>query len=115
MLAQGAERLDELTGGHGGAAAPPSPPALGRVRRRYPRLQVELITATRQLALRPSGFDPALVVGVPSSSRLVTEHLTDCTTSHWIRADHVSPRPPGRGRVRRWTSPRSRRDPSPMP
>ncbi|MFG2134702.1 LysR substrate-binding domain-containing protein [Streptomyces sp. NPDC048751] len=67
------------------------PPALGRVRRRYPRLQVELITATRQLALRPSDFDPALVIGVPSSSRLVTEHLTDCTTSHWIRADHVSP------------------------
>ncbi|TQE31821.1 hypothetical protein SipoB123_00670 [Streptomyces ipomoeae] len=47
--------------------------ALGRVRRRYPRLQVELITATRQLALRPSGFDLALVIGVPSSSRLVTE------------------------------------------
>ncbi|KUO02999.1 hypothetical protein AQJ67_18565 [Streptomyces caeruleatus] len=69
LLAHGAERLDELTGGHGGAAAPPSPPALGRVRRRHPRLQVELISATRQLTLRPSGFDLALAVGVPSSSR----------------------------------------------
>ncbi|WP_373430455.1 LysR substrate-binding domain-containing protein [Streptomyces achromogenes] len=91
------------------------PPALGRVRRRYPKLQVELITATRQLALRPSGFDPALVIGVPSSSRLVTEHLTDCTTSHWIRADHLSP-PASRARgdcaVGR---PRSRWGPSPMP
>jgi hypothetical protein len=90
-------------------------PALGRVRRPYPRLQVELITATRQLALRPSGFDPALVIGVPSSSRLVTEHLTDYTTSHWIRADHVSP-PASRARsdcaVGRH---RSRWGPSPMP
>ncbi|MEV7871394.1 hypothetical protein AB0P17_36040 [Streptomyces sp. NPDC088124] len=84
---------------------------MGRVRRRYPRLQVELITATRQLALRPSGFDPALVIGVPSSSRLVTEHLTDCTTSHWIRAAPAS-RARGDCAVGR---PRSRWGPSPMP
>lgn len=52
-------------------------PALARVRRRHPGLQTELITATRQLALHPSGFDLALAIGKTPGSRLVTEHLTD--------------------------------------
>ncbi|MET9403597.1 LysR family transcriptional regulator [Kitasatospora sp. NPDC002965] len=52
-------------------------PALARVRRRHPRLHVELITATRQLNLRPAGFDLTLTIGRPPRSRLVTEHLTD--------------------------------------
>ncbi|MFB7471315.1 LysR family transcriptional regulator [Kitasatospora sp. NPDC056184] len=52
-------------------------PALARVRRRHPRLQAELITATRQLTLRPAGFDLAVTIGRPPRSRLVTEHLTD--------------------------------------
>lgn len=51
--------------------------ALARVRRCHPRLQVELITATRPLTLRPAGFDLALAIGRPPKSRLVTEHLTD--------------------------------------
>ncbi|MER7690447.1 LysR family transcriptional regulator [Streptomyces sp. NPDC097610] len=65
-------------------------PALVRVRRRHPRLHVELITATRQLALRPSGFDLALVIGVPSSSRLVTEHLTDYTLGLYASDDYLT-------------------------
>ncbi|MFD0276390.1 LysR family transcriptional regulator [Kitasatospora sp. NPDC127111] len=52
-------------------------PALARVRRRHPGLFAELITATRQLTLHPSGFDLALAIGRPPRSRLVTEHLTD--------------------------------------
>ncbi|MCQ8193870.1 LysR family transcriptional regulator [Streptomyces rugosispiralis] len=52
-------------------------PALARVRRRHPGLQAELITATRQLTLHPSGFDLALAIGRTPGSRLVTEHLTD--------------------------------------
>ncbi|MFE6739685.1 LysR family transcriptional regulator [Streptomyces tubercidicus] len=52
-------------------------PALARVRRCHPGLQTELITATRQLALHPSGFDLALAIGKTPGSRLVTEHLTD--------------------------------------
>ncbi|MGW1785832.1 LysR family transcriptional regulator [Streptomyces sp. NPDC002143] len=65
-------------------------PALVRVRRRHPRLQVELITATRQLALHPSGFDLALVIGVPSSSGLVTEHLTDYTLGLYASDDYLT-------------------------
>ncbi|MFD8752928.1 LysR family transcriptional regulator [Kitasatospora sp. NPDC059577] len=52
-------------------------PALARLRRYHPGLQVELVTATRQLTLRPAGFDLALAIGRPPRSRLVTEHLTD--------------------------------------
>lgn len=65
-------------------------PALARVRRRHPRLQVELVTATRQLALRPSGFDLALVIGVPSSSGLVTEHLTHYTLGLYASDDYLT-------------------------
>ncbi|MFI5680202.1 LysR family transcriptional regulator [Streptomyces cellulosae] len=65
-------------------------PALVRVRHRHPQLQVELITATRQLALRPSGFDLALVIGVPSSSHLVTEHLTDYTLGLYACDDYLT-------------------------
>lgn len=65
-------------------------PALVRVRRRHPRLQAELITATRQLALRPSGFDLALVIGVPASSHLVTEHLTDYTLGLYASDDYLT-------------------------
>ncbi|WP_199821136.1 LysR family transcriptional regulator [Streptomyces fulvoviolaceus] len=65
-------------------------PALARVRRHHPQLQVELITATRQLALRPSGFDLAVVIGVPSSSRLVTEHLTDYTLGLYACDDYLA-------------------------
>ncbi|MFJ9714031.1 LysR family transcriptional regulator [Streptomyces sp. NPDC101234] len=54
-------------------------PALARVRLRHPGLHAELITATRQLTLHPSGFDLALAIGRPTGSRLVTEHLTDYT------------------------------------
>ncbi|MFD9813315.1 LysR family transcriptional regulator [Streptomyces sp. NPDC059080] len=52
-------------------------PALARVRRQHPRLQAELVTATRQLTLHASGFDLALAIGRPTGHRLVTEHLTD--------------------------------------
>ncbi|MFE2069570.1 LysR family transcriptional regulator [Streptomyces sp. NPDC059467] len=65
-------------------------PALVRLRRRHPQLQVELVTATRQLALRPSGFDLALVIGVPSSARLVTEHLTDYTLGLYASDDYLA-------------------------
>lgn len=65
-------------------------PALARVHREHPQLQVELVTATRQLTLRPSGFDLALVIGRPSSSRLVTEHLTDYTLGLYATDEYLT-------------------------
>lgn len=65
-------------------------PALARVRRQHPHLQVELITATRQLTLHPAGFDLALTIGRPSSSRLITEHLTDYALGLYASDQYVA-------------------------
>ncbi|TQC50154.1 LysR family transcriptional regulator [Rhodococcus sp. WS4] len=50
-------------------------PALAKLRMNHPQLVVELITATRQLNLQPAGFDIAVAVGTPISSRLVSERI----------------------------------------
>src|SRR3954454_5145867 len=52
-------------------------PALERLRQRHPNLNVELITATRNLILHQSGFDLAIAVGKPTTGRLFAEKLTD--------------------------------------
>ncbi|WP_406195134.1 LysR family transcriptional regulator [Kitasatospora sp. NBC_01560] len=65
-------------------------PALARVRRYHPRLRAELITATRQLSLRPAGFDLALAIGRPPRSRLVTEHLTDYALGLYAGAEYLA-------------------------
>ncbi|MFC8181781.1 LysR substrate-binding domain-containing protein [Rhodococcus sp. NPDC057297] len=48
-------------------------PALAKLRLKHPHLTIELITATRQLNVFQSGFDLAIAVGTPVSTRLVTE------------------------------------------
>lgn len=50
-------------------------PALARLRMNHPQLVIELITATRQLNLFQSGFDLAIAVGTPVSTRLVSERV----------------------------------------
>ncbi|MFD5567427.1 LysR family transcriptional regulator [Streptomyces cadmiisoli] len=65
-------------------------PALARVRRHHPGLQAELITATRQLTLHPSGFDLALAIGRPTGNRLVTEHLTDYVLGLYAADDYLA-------------------------
>ncbi|WP_123026567.1 LysR family transcriptional regulator [Mycolicibacterium stellerae] len=50
-------------------------PALARMRVDHPDLVVELATATRSLNLHQSGFDVAIAVGTPVSSRLVAEQI----------------------------------------
>jgi DNA-binding transcriptional LysR family regulator len=70
-------------------------PALSRLRRRHPELSVELLTATRQLSLHQSGFDLAIAVGRPVTTRLFTELLTDYTlglyASQSYLAEHGTP------------------------
>jgi DNA-binding transcriptional LysR family regulator len=51
-------------------------PALARLRMHHPDLTVELLTATRQLNLHQSGFDVAISIGNPVSSRLVSETMS---------------------------------------
>ena len=65
-------------------------PALIRLRERHPNLSCELITATRQLNLHQAGFDLAIAVGSPTSSRLFTELLTDYTLAPYASRDYLS-------------------------
>lgn len=50
-------------------------PALAKVQAEHPGLVVELVTSTRPLSLRGSGFDIAVTVGANSASRLAAEVL----------------------------------------
>lgn len=52
-------------------------PALKRLRDTHPNLNIELITATRNLILHQSGFDLAVAVGKPATGRLFAEKLAD--------------------------------------
>ena len=54
-------------------------PALTQVHQEHPDLDVELITATRELRLYQSGFDLAIAVGKPATAKVFTELLTDYT------------------------------------
>lgn len=50
-------------------------PALARVQAEHPGITVELVTSTRPLSLRGSGYDLAVTVGSATSSRLASETL----------------------------------------
>jgi DNA-binding transcriptional LysR family regulator len=67
-------------------------PALIRLRDRHPNLSFELITATRQLNLHQAGFDLAIAVGDPTSSRLFTERLTHYTLAPYASEDYLARR-----------------------
>lgn len=65
-------------------------PALAKMRMRHPRLTVELMTATRQLNLHQSGFDVAIAVGAPMSTRLVAETITHYALGLYASDDYLS-------------------------
>lgn len=50
-------------------------PALARVQKDHPGLVIELVTSTRPLSLRGSGYDIAITIGSASASRLPSETL----------------------------------------
>ena len=50
-------------------------PALARLQREHPGIVVELVTSTRPLSLRGSGYDIAITVGSSAASRLRSEVL----------------------------------------
>lgn len=65
-------------------------PALARVQREHPQLTIDLITATRELALHQSGFDLAVAVGTATGSRLVTENLCSYALSLYASTSYVA-------------------------
>lgn len=65
-------------------------PALAALRNNHPELNVEMVTATRQLNLHQSGFDLAIAVGVPVTKRLFTETLAEYQLSFYATADYLT-------------------------
>lgn len=71
-------------------------PALARVRAEHPGITVELVTSTRPLSLRGSGFDLAITVGSPAGSRVRSELLTDYALRLYAAPGYLAARPPVR-------------------
>lgn len=65
-------------------------PALTRIQRAHPHLNVDLITATRELTVHQSGFDLAVAVGSPQGSRLVTEKLAEYSLSLYAAPEYLA-------------------------
>jgi DNA-binding transcriptional LysR family regulator len=71
-------------------------PALARVRAEHPGIALELVTSTRPLSLRGSGFDLAVTVGSPAGSRVPAELLTEYALRLYATPAYLAARPPVR-------------------
>ena len=69
-------------------------PALARVQREHPGITVELVTSTRPLSLRGSGFDLAVTVGSAASSRLASEPLAPYAVRLYASREYLGEHPP---------------------
>ncbi|MDH6180354.1 DNA-binding transcriptional LysR family regulator [Microbacteriaceae bacterium SG_E_30_P1] len=69
-------------------------PALARVQAEHPGITVELVTSTRPLSLRGSGFDLAVTVGSATSSRLASETLAPYSVRLYAAREYVAKHPP---------------------
>lgn len=68
-------------------------PALARVRAEHPGIALELVTSTRPLSLRGSGFDLAVTVGASAGSRVTAELLTEYTLRLYAAPKYLAARP----------------------
>lgn len=68
--------------------------ALARVKSRHPGISIELVTSTRPLSLRGSGYDIAVTVGSSGSSRLPSEVLTPYTLRLYASPEYLASHPP---------------------
>lgn len=69
-------------------------PALARVRREHPGIAVELVTSTRPLSLRGSGFDLAVTIGVAAGARVRAERLTEYALRLYAAPGYLAAHPP---------------------
>jgi DNA-binding transcriptional LysR family regulator len=69
-------------------------PALAALRNEHPDITVELVTLTRPLSLRGSGFDIAITVGSPSSSRIPAEPLAEYVLRLYASHDYLAAHEP---------------------
>lgn len=68
-------------------------PALARVRVEHPGIALELVTSTRPLSLRGSGFDLAITVGSPAGARVTAELLTEYALRLYAAPSYLAARP----------------------
>jgi DNA-binding transcriptional LysR family regulator len=69
-------------------------PALGTLRERHPELIVEMVTATKHLEETVRGFDVAVTLEPPSSSRFKHRHLTDYVLRLYATPEYLETAPP---------------------
>ncbi len=69
-------------------------PALARLQRGHPGIVVELVTSTRPLSLRGSGFDIAVTVGSSAASRLTSEVLAPYALRLYASPAYLGAHPP---------------------
>ncbi len=69
-------------------------PALARVQAQHPGITVELVTSTRPLSLRGSGYDLAVTVGSATSSRLASESLAPYSVRLYASREYLAAHDP---------------------
>lgn len=68
--------------------------ALARVQREHPGITTELVTSTRPLSLRGSGYDLAVTIGGATSARLPIEPLAEYALRLYASHDYLAAHPP---------------------
>lgn len=71
-------------------------PALAAVRVQHPGIALELVTSTRPLSLRGSGFDLAVTIGAARAARVQSEPLAEYALRLYASPDYLAGRPPVR-------------------
>lgn len=69
-------------------------PALARVREEHPGITAELVTSTRPLSLRGSGYDLAVTIGSGTSTRLTAEPLAPYALRLYASPSYLAGHPP---------------------
>jgi DNA-binding transcriptional LysR family regulator len=68
-------------------------PALARLQAEHPGVTVELVTSTKPLSLRGSGYDLAVTVGSSANARLTAEPLADYALRLYASPAYLDSRP----------------------
>ena len=69
-------------------------PALTRVQAQHPGITIELVTSTRPLSMRGSGYDLAVTVGSAASSRAAAEPLAPYALRLYATPEYLAKFPP---------------------
>lgn len=71
-------------------------PALAALQSRHPGISMEVVTSTRPLSMRGSGYDIAITVGTPGGARVPAELLAEYSVRLYASRDYLAQHPPVR-------------------